>query len=159
MSDHRSEGWSRREFLTKATLAGAAGILGLESSSFAAESPLETTRIRLVQVAGICPAPQYVAKELLTGEGFTDIQYVFAGVYPYLLIGSGALTNTMVFVAPFLVELEAGAPITLLGGVHVGCYELFGTVGIRAIRDLKGKSVGVPHLGSAHHFFFAHMLF
>jgi NitT/TauT family transport system substrate-binding protein len=158
MSDHRSEGWSRREFLTKATLAGAAGIFGVKPNSIAAEPPLETTRIRLVQVAGICPAPQYVAKELLAGEGFTDIQYVFAGVYPYLLIGSGAIDISMAFVAPFLVELEAGARITLLGGVHVGCFELFGTGGIRAIRDLKGKSVGVPHLGSAHHLFLASMV-
>ena len=46
MSNQRSEGWSRREFLAKATLAGAAGILGLESSSLAAEPPPETTRIR-----------------------------------------------------------------------------------------------------------------
>ena len=124
MSDHRSEGWSRREFLAKATLAGTAGFLGLKSSSSAAEPPLETNRIRLSQVAGICPAPQYVAKELLTSEGFTDIEYVFAGVYPYLLIGSGAIDISMAFVAPFLVELEAGAPITLLGGVHIGCCEL-----------------------------------
>ena len=158
MSDHRSEGWSRREFLAKATLAGTAGLLGLKSSSSAAEPPLETNRIRLSQVAGICPAPQYVAKELLTSEGFTDIQYVFAGVYLYLLIGSGAIDISMAFVAPFLVELEAGAPITLLGGVHIGCYELFGTREIRAIRDLKGKSVGVPAMGSAHHLFLASML-
>jgi NitT/TauT family transport system substrate-binding protein len=158
MDDRWSRGWSRREFLAKVTLAGTAGILGLESSSLAAEPPPETARIRLSQIAGICLAPQYVAKELLTGEGFTDIQYVFAGVYPYLLIGSGVIDIAMAFVAPFLVELEAGAPITLLGGVHVGCFELFGTGRIRAIRDLKGKSVGVPHLGSAHHLFLASML-
>jgi NitT/TauT family transport system substrate-binding protein len=63
----------------------------------------------------------------------------------------------MAFVAPFLIELEAGAPITLLGGVHVGCFELFGTGRIRAIRDLKGKSVGVPAMGSVHHLFLASM--
>ena len=34
-------------------------------------------------------------------------------------------------------------PITVLGGVHVGCYELFAKEGIRSIGDLKGKSVGV----------------
>jgi NitT/TauT family transport system substrate-binding protein len=126
MDSQESAGWSRREFLTKVTLAGAAGILGLEPSSFAAEPPPETTRIRLSQVAGICIAPQYVAKELLAGEGFTDIQYVFAGVYPYPGFISGAIDIGLAFVAPFLVELEAGAPITLLGGVHVGCFELFG---------------------------------
>jgi NitT/TauT family transport system substrate-binding protein len=158
MSDHRSEGWSRREFLAKVTLAGTAGILGLEPSSFAAEPPPETTRIRLSQVAGICVAPQYVVRELLPGEGFTDIQYVFAGVFPYAGFASGAIDISMAFVAPFLVELEAGAPITLLGGVHIGCYELFGTGEIRAIRDLKGKSVGVPAMGSAHHLFLASML-
>ena len=154
----RTGGWSRREFLTKATLAGAAGILGLKSNSIGAEPPPETTRIRLSQIAGVCIAPQYVAKELLPGEGFTDIQYVVAGVYPYQALSSGTIDIAMAFVAPFLVELEAGARITLLGGVHVGCFELFGTGRIRAIRDLKGKSVGVPHLGSAHHLFVASML-
>jgi NitT/TauT family transport system substrate-binding protein len=158
MSDQRSEGWSRREFLSKVTLAGTAGFLGLGPSSFAAEPSPETTRIRLAQVTGICVAPQYVVKELLPSEGFTDIQYVFTGVYPYPGLSSGAIDIGLAFVAPFLVELEAGAPITLLAGVHVGCFELFGTGGIRAIRDLKGKSVGVPHLGSAHHLFLASML-
>ena len=157
MNDARSEGWSRREFLAKLTLAGTAGFLGLEPSSFAAEPPPETTRIRLSQVAGICVAPQYVVKELLPGEGFRDIQYVFTGVYPYPAFASGAVDISLAFVAPFLVELEAGAPITLLAGVHAGCFELFGTGRIRAIRDLKGKSVGVPSMGSAHHLFLASM--
>jgi NitT/TauT family transport system substrate-binding protein len=157
MNTQDSEGWSRREFLTKLTLAGTARFLGFQPSSFAAEPPPETTRIRLSQVAGICVAPQYVVKELLPGEGFRDIEYVFSGVYPYPGFASGAIDISMAFVAPFLMELEAGAPITLLGGVHVGCFELFGTAQIRAIRDLKGKSVGVPAMGSAHHLFLASM--
>ena len=147
----------RREFLSKLALAGTMGLAGLDSNSFAAEAPPETTRIRLAQVAGICVAPQYVVKELLPAEGFRDIQHVFTGVYPYPAFASGAVDISMAFVAPFLVELEAGAPITLLGGVHVGCFELFGTGSIRAIRDLKGKSVGVPSMGSAHHLFLASM--
>jgi len=158
MSDHRPEGWSRREFLTKVTLAGTAGFLGFERGSFAAEPPPETTRIRLSHIPGICIAPHFVAKELLTGEGFRDIRYVkVSDVNPYPAFSSGAIDIGMAFVAPFLIELEAGAPITLLGGVHVGCFELFGTAGIHAIRDLKGRSVGVPALGSAHHLFLASM--
>jgi NitT/TauT family transport system substrate-binding protein len=159
MSDQRSEGWSRREFLAKATLAGTAAILGLEPSSFAAEPLPETTRIRLSHTPGVCIAPQFVAKELLTGEGFRDIRYVkVSGVNPYPALASGAIDICFAFVAPSLIELEAGAPITILGGVHVGCFELFGTGVIRAIRDLKGKSVGVPAMGSAHHLFLASML-
>ena len=43
-----------------------------------------------------------------------------------------------------------GAPITILAGVHVGCFELFAREGIRSITDLKGKRSGCrwlsPHL-------------
>ena len=63
----------------------------------------------------------------------------------------------MAFVSQFLISADAGAPITLLGGVHPGCYELVSTGQIRAIRDLKGKSVGVPAMGSGHHVFLASM--
>src|SRR5262249_27038499 len=45
-----------------------------------------------------------------------------------------------------LTSVDAGAPITLLAGIHPGCYELVSTGQIRAIRDLKGKSVGVPSM-------------
>jgi hypothetical protein len=48
-------------------------------------------------------------------------------------------------------------PITFLAGVHVGCFELFGNESIRSIADLKGKSVGVPGLGSDQHVFLTAM--
>jgi NitT/TauT family transport system substrate-binding protein len=41
--------------------------------------------------------------------------------------------------------------------VHVGCYEVFGTDRVRAIRDLKGKTVAVPELGGSHQLFVASM--
>jgi NitT/TauT family transport system substrate-binding protein len=63
----------------------------------------------------------------------------------------------MAFVAPFLMSVDTGHPIVLLGGVHVGCFEVFGTDQVRTIRDLKGKTVAVPDLGSAHHVFLASM--
>ena len=44
-----------------------------------------------------------------------------------------------------------------LGGLHVGCFELFGTGQIRAVRDLKGKRVAIPAFGSPHHVFLASM--
>jgi hypothetical protein len=39
--------------------------------------------------------------------------------------------------------LDVGAPITVLAGVHVGCFELFAHEGIHNITDLKGKTVGL----------------
>ena len=118
---------------------------------------LETTRIRLSQIAGICIAPQYVAADLLRAEGFTDVQYVETGADPFPGFASGAIDIAMAFAAPFLVQLDAGAPIVLLGGVHVGCFEVFGTDTVRAIRDLKGKTVGVPALNGPHHVFLSSM--
>jgi NitT/TauT family transport system substrate-binding protein len=119
---------------------------------------LETTRIRVSQVPGICVAPQYVADDLLRAEGFTDVEYVSVPVTnPYPAFAAGEIDIGMAFVAPFVEQLDAGAPIMLLGGVHVGCFELFGTDSVRAIRDLKGKTVGVPTIPSPHHMFLSSM--
>src|SRR5262249_19164112 len=44
-----------------------------------------------------------------------------------------------------------GLPFVILAGVHVGCYQLFGTNGVRTVRDLKGRTVAVPALRSGPH--------
>jgi NitT/TauT family transport system substrate-binding protein len=153
------EGWSRREFLGL-TLAGTAGLLGLRPAPVAAEPPPETTTIRLHRIRGICIAPQYVAEELLKAEGFTDVQYVAdEDLAPYSLFAAERIDISMAFVAPFLVQLDAGLPLVFLAGIHAGCFELFGSERVRAIRDLKGMRVGVPALGSvgAHYVFIAAM--
>jgi NitT/TauT family transport system substrate-binding protein len=158
MNTRRDGHWSRREFLTNVSLAGGAALLGLESDVAAAEPAPETTRIRLTSIPGVCVAPQYVAEELLRGEGFTDVQYVklkLDGLYK--AFASGDVDISMAYAPPFIIQIEAGEPILLLGGVHSGCYELFGSQHVRAIRDLKGKTVAIPGLGSPHHVFVASM--
>jgi len=158
MSRQRGESWSRRDFLTKLTLAGTAGLLAFEPKPVGAEPPPETTRLRLAQIAGICVAPQYVAAELLRAEGFTEVQYTrFEATNPYPAFVRGDIDIGMAFVAPFLLQVDAGVPIVLLSGVHTGCFELFGNESVRAIRDLKRKTVGVPGLGTAHHVFLSAM--
>ena len=67
---------TRRRFISNVALAGAAGLLHVPPSA-GAEGSLETTTVRLAKNEGICIAPQYIADELLRGEGFTDIRYVF----------------------------------------------------------------------------------
>jgi NitT/TauT family transport system substrate-binding protein len=157
MADRRTQSWSRREFVAGLTAVGTAGVLGVRPA--AAELAPETTRLRLAQIAGICVAPQYVAQELLQAEGFTDVRYVnIPETNPYPAFVSGEVDISMAFVAPFLVQLDVGLPIVLLAGVHVGCFEVFGTRGIRSIRDLKGKTVAVPSLNSAHHMFLSSMV-
>jgi NitT/TauT family transport system substrate-binding protein len=158
MRKQKRADWSRRDFLTNLGLAGGAALFGLPSDVFAAEAPPETTRIRLVSIPGVCVAPQYVSEELLRVEGFTDVQYVKLKLDElYKAFASGAVDISMAYVPPFIIQIEAGEPIVLLGGVHAGCFEVFGTDRVRAIRDLRGKTVAIPALGSAHHVFLASM--
>jgi NitT/TauT family transport system substrate-binding protein len=149
---------SRRDFLASASLTAAAGVLS-GRRSLADEPPPEVTTIRFGRIPGICIAPQYVANELLGAEGFTDVRYVDseAGILLLDKIGRGEVDFTLMFAAPIVVALDAGHPITAVAGVHVGCFELFGTERIRRIVDLKGKSVGVQGLGSSPHLFLASM--
>jgi NitT/TauT family transport system substrate-binding protein len=49
---------------------------------------------------------------------------------------------TVTYAAPLAIGIDGGAPITVVSGVHIGCFALFGSESIRSIADLKGKSVG-----------------
>ena len=151
---------SRRRFLRGMTLAGTAGLLGWHPKSATAEPPPETTRLRLVRIPSICQAPQYVAEELLRTEGFTEVRYVekpgSKGIESALAAGEADIN--MHFAAPTLLRLDAGDPVVILAGGHIGCFELFGAAGVRAIRDLKGKTVAVSELGSSDHVFIASMV-
>ena len=143
--------FSRRRFLGGVTLAGTAGLLGVHARQVAAEPSPETPRLRLYKIPGICLAPQYVAKELLRSEGFTDVQYLefpegARGVYDR--VGSGAVDLTQWYGAPFIVAADKKVPIVFLSGVHVGCQELVAIGRIRSIRDLKGKTVVAPTGGA-----------
>src|SRR6266851_436164 len=158
MSTRHARQFSRRRFLG-GVLAGTAGFLSLHAGPVAAEPPLETTRLRLHRSPTICLAPQYMAEELLQGEGFTDVQYVKAeaGVVLHKAMASGQVDLAANFGGTLILQLEAGDPIVTLAGVHVGCIELFGTERVRALRDLKAKTVAVRALGMPEHIFLASM--
>jgi len=158
MSTQHALPCSRRRFLGGVTLAGTAGFLGVHPRRVAAEPPPETTTLRLARTSSICQAPQYIVEALFAAEGFTDVQYVKSITNPYKAFAAGEIDITMAFIAPFIVQVDTGLPIVLLGGVHIGCFELFGTNEVRAIRNLKGKTVAVPELGGAHYAFLSSMV-
>ena len=55
-------------------------------------------------------------------------------------------------------QIDGGQAITVLAGVHPGCFELFGTDRVRSLKDLKGKRIAVIGLGSSPHIFLSSML-
>jgi NitT/TauT family transport system substrate-binding protein len=144
---------TRRQFLTGLSLAGVAGLL--RSPAIAAEERLETTSVRFMRIPIICHAPQFVAEELLHVEGFTDVRFVDANSSAEIneAITSGKADFNMHFAPQWVSVVDGGGSITVLAGVHVGCFELFGNTSIRNLADIKGKSVGVAALGSSDHLF------
>ena len=150
----------RRRFLATLSSAATAGLFG-GSNGLAEEAPPETTRIRLYDWTGVCIAPQFVAEEFLKIEGFTDVQYLRdepTGSLPNPLLASGAIDINSQFSAPSIIRVEAGDPVVFLGGLHVGCFELFAAENIRAVRDLKGKRIAIPAFGTSQHVFLASIL-
>jgi NitT/TauT family transport system substrate-binding protein len=164
-------GVGRRDFVRRGAAVTAAALLGIRPRRARAEPTLETTRIRIVREPSICIAPQYAAEELLKGEGFVDVQYVKTdsessrasstassmrgdaeGVD---LVAAGLADIHTVMASQLVVSLDVGKPIRILTGIHAGCFELFGTDRIRSMKDLKGRTVAVPVLGSSHYLYVA----
>jgi len=133
-------------------MAGAAGFVRIPRAP-AAEGALETTSVRLPKIPSICVAPQDIAEELLRAEGFTDIRYVPTGNTALQSVARGDTDFAANFAPVLIAGLEQGVVISVLGPVHVGCFEVFGNEQVRSITDLKGKSVGVEAFGSPTHLF------
>ena len=144
---------NRREFLT--ALAGA--VVGAREVG-ASEPPPETTRLRVVQLADVCDGtPLIVAADLLRAEGFADVQYLKrdSGIDGNVALASGQADLSVAAITALIERVAAGDPLAMLAGVHVGCFELFGSDRIRTLRDLKGRKVAVSKLGSGRHAFAA----
>jgi NitT/TauT family transport system substrate-binding protein len=149
---------SRRDFLAGLSFAAAAGVLGARRS-LADEGPPETTTVRLRRDPSICVAPWYIAEDLLRAEGFTDLRYVpaKAGAETAQMIGRGEIDFVVYVAASLVVRLNGGLPVTVLAGIHPGCFELFAHEPIRTISQLKGKKVGIDVLGGAKYRYLAIM--
>ena len=133
---------TRRRFLTNLSLAGTAGLVRAPSAP-AAEALLETTTVRISKDLAICEAPLELAEELLRAEGFTDVRYVDTSTDDLsTAIAQRKVDFALDFPVLFAPGIDAGKPITVLAGVHVGCFELFAGNDVRTIANLKGKTVG-----------------
>jgi len=142
---------TQRGFLSGLSGIGAAALL--RAPAVAAEGALETNSVRLPKIPSICVAPQDIAEELLRTEGFTDIRYVPTSNTALESVARGDTDFAANFAPVLIAGLEQGVAISVLGPVHVGCFEVFGNEQVRSITDFKGKSVGVESFGSPTHLF------
>jgi NitT/TauT family transport system substrate-binding protein len=134
---------TRRRFLTTLSLAGAAGLIR-PPRMLAAEEVLETTTIRMLKGRVCSVAEALAAEELLRAEGFKEIAYVEVSKNELPpAIADGEVDFLLGFAVNHIQAIDHGAPITILAGIHGGCYELFAREGFGSITELRGKQVGL----------------
>src|SRR5688572_19950699 len=116
---------SRRRFLTGISAAGAVGLISA-SPSLHAKPPPEIMTVRLPRWFGgdaYCWAGAYIAADLLRAEGFTvqDIEGdTSLDNSEWLTRGQTDFDLNMPSMQIKLID--AGAPITILTGLHTGCF-------------------------------------
>ncbi len=155
--DQDASGYRRRVFLAQASALSAATLIGLPRPAIAEPAP-EITKIRLTHTPAICLAPQYLAEEILRLEGFTEVVYVRHSLNSAGALAAGDADIAMDAAQSATFALGEGKPILALGGIHAGCYELFASGSIHAVKELKGKRVAIRGFGSAEHVLVASMV-
>jgi len=159
-----------RRLLVGGAAAAAAGAVGWQflpggggPDRVDASAPPETSRIRLIrdrQFPVLCYAPQYVARQFLEMEGFTDIEYVSLGEegsYGSALI-DGTADLSAALAVDWVIPIAREEPIVVLSGLHAGCVEVFANNDIASIEDLKGRRVAIHGFGSPERYLLASML-
>jgi hypothetical protein len=73
-------------------------------------------------------------------------------------LSAGEADFDLQFVPDLLIEIEKAKPIVILAGQHVGCFELFARGEVRAVRDLKHKTVAVREIGATEYLFLSVIL-
>ena len=153
---------NRRDLLLAGACAASTALFWSAAARLRAEvtdPPIETTTISLAKNPSICIAPQYVVSDLLNAEGFERVVYVEsdAGLEQTKAVANGDLDFTLHFSGPLLLEIDRGLRVTVVAGIHVGCFELFAREGIRSVADLRGRTVGQQGVGSSPHVFISAM--
>src|SRR5438105_2373437 len=138
-------------------LAGAVLLAALpagcnKSDATAATSPNGLTKVRVGYIGLTCEAPIFTAVEkgFFHDEGL-DVELVrceWATYKDALALGRFDVTHHLVMY--FLKPIEQGLDVKFTGGIHRGCLRVQAGVkgNIQTIKDLKGKIVGVPGLGT-----------
>ncbi len=144
---------TRRRFLTTLSLAGAAGLCP-RSAALAAESAARNDDSASLQ--GPCDLRSAADTSPRSCCAPRALPISAMWIRPPDDLSEAVAQRQGRFRSGFCVDVCSrrsmpAKPITVLAGVHVGCFELFGNEGIRSIADLKGKTVGVQALGSTPH--------
>ncbi len=136
--------------ITAVVVLAGLGITGCGHKD--SDSASTSNKIRVGYVGITCEAPIFSAVEngYFKEEGL-DVSLVkceWANYKDILALGGFDITHHLVMY--FLKPIEQGLDVKFTGGIHRGCLRVQAAVNgkINSIGDLRGKSIGVPGMGT-----------
>src|SRR5882762_6111560 len=115
-------------------------------------NPSGATKIRVGYIGLTCEAPIFTAYEkgFFKDEGL-DVEFVrceWATYKDALALGQFDITHHLVMY--FLKPIEQGLDVKFTAGIHRGCLRVQAATkgNIRTVKDLRGKRIGVPGMGT-----------
>lgn len=129
-----------------------AASLALAGCSRQESGPADTGKIRVGYIGLTCEAPIFTAVEMgfFKEEGL-DVSLVrceWSNYKDVLALGGFDITHHLIMY--FLKPIEQGLDVKFTGGIHRGCLRVQASTkgNIRSVKDLKGKKIGVPGMGT-----------
>lgn len=135
-----------------AMAAGLSGLIATGCNKTSESSGGTGTKVRVGYIGITCEAPIFTAVEkgFFKEEGLdvTLVKCEWANYKDVLALGGYDITHHLVMY--FLKPIEQGLDVKFTGGIHRGCLRVqAGTKStIQSVKDLRGKRIGVPGMGT-----------
>ena len=123
-----------------------------QDAASAAAKDKKLTKVKVGYIGLTCEAPLYVAYEkgFFQEEGIEPelVKCEWSKYKDVLALGGYDITHHLVMY--FLKPIEQGLDVKLTAGVHTGCLRVQAAIDgpIKDVKDLKGKRIGVPGMGT-----------
>jgi NitT/TauT family transport system substrate-binding protein len=136
-----------------AAVAGSFLLAGCNKKTAQAEKTADgLTKIKVGYIGLTCEAPLYVAHE----KGYFKEMGLEAELVKCEwgqfkdLVGLGTIHVVHQPIMAFLKPIEEGLDVKLTAGIHRGCLRVQTPLGsnLKTVKDLKGKRIGVPGMGT-----------
>src|SRR6476646_2729393 len=158
-----SGGFSRSPTRAARLVLCAALLASLGCSKGATEPGAEgLTKVKVCYIGLTCEPPIYVAYEkgFFKDEGL-DVELIksdWDSMRDGLGLGRFDATHTLILY--LLKPIDEGLDVKLTGGIHSGCLRVQAAAksGIRRVQDLKGKRIGISHMGAPPFLFASRVL-
>src|SRR5436190_8400280 len=149
---HQSERSERNETMIPKRLVVSAALIALLLSGSNHCVTAESKKVRVGYISLTCEAPIFTAVEkgFFKEEGL-EVSLVKCDWKNYkdvLALGGYDVTHHLVMY--FLKPIEQGLDVKFTGGIHRGCLRVQAGANsnIRTVKDLRGKHIGVPGMGT-----------